>query len=93
MANVVSHESNVRAVLAKVSLGEADAGVVYATDAAAAKGKVRAIEIPVRWNAGTEYALGIVAASRRPAKARAFVDFALADHQGRAILARHGFGR
>jgi molybdate transport system substrate-binding protein len=91
-ANVVSHEASVRAVLAKVSLGEADAGFVYATDAAAAGGRVRAVEIPERWNAVADYPIGVVAASPRPAKARAFVEIVVGA-EGRAILARHGFGR
>ena len=91
-ANVVSRESSVRAVLAKVALGEADAGFVYATDAAAAAGRVSVLAIPERYNVVAEYPIGLVAGSARAAKARAFVDLVLAG-EGQAILSRHGFGR
>jgi molybdate transport system substrate-binding protein len=91
-ANVVSREANVRVALARVALGEADAAFVYATDAAALGGKVRALEIPARANVVAEYPIGVVAASARRAKAEAFVDFVLAA-PGQAILRAHGFGR
>ena len=50
LANVVSYENNVRQVLAKVQLGEADAGIVYTTDAKAAKGQVKTIDVPDPYN-------------------------------------------
>jgi molybdate transport system substrate-binding protein len=86
-ANVVSEETNVRAVLSKVVLGEADAGLVYATDAAAAAGKVRVLELPV--SVVAEYPIGVLAGARSPAAA-AFVDLVLGE-RGQAILRQHGF--
>jgi molybdate transport system substrate-binding protein len=88
-ANVASRETSVRAVLAKVALGEADAGVVYATDAAASA-KVRVIDVPARYNVVAEYPIAVV--TRGPAGdiARAFVD-RVRGVDGQAILRRHGF--
>jgi molybdate transport system substrate-binding protein len=84
--NVVSEETNVRAVLSKVVMGEADAGVVYRTDAAGAGTRVRALELPVAVVA--EYPIGLVVGGR--AAAAAFVDLVLGE-RGQAILRRHGF--
>jgi molybdate transport system substrate-binding protein len=89
LANVVSQEPNVRAVLSKVALGEADVGFVYETDAAGDE-KVRRIEIPERYNVSAEYPIGVLSASRAREQAQAFVDFVLAP-AGRAILRKHGF--
>ena len=87
-SNVVSEETNVRAVLSKVVLGEADAGLVYATDAAAAGGRARVIDLPV--GVVAEYPIGVVAGTRVPVAAAAFVDRVLGE-RGQAILRRHGF--
>ena len=83
-----SLEENVKAVVAKVTLGEADAGIVYATDVLAAGDRATGVEIPDDVNVVAEYP--IVAVSD-DAEAAAFVDFVLSP-TGRAILARYGFG-
>ena len=89
-ANVVSQETNVRVVLTKVALGEADAGVVYATDAATGVNKVRVITVPDRLNIVATYPLAVIAKSGAMRLAEAFVG-AVVGSQGQAILRRHGF--
>jgi molybdate transport system substrate-binding protein len=84
-----SREATVRSVLAKVSLGEADAGIVYATDAAAAG--VTVIEIPDAVNVTASYPIAVVADAPNRSGAAAFVSFVHSPEAG-AILARHGFG-
>lgn len=90
-ANVVSQETNVRAVLSKVALGEADAGFVYATDAASSD-KVAVIDVPSRYNVIAEYPIGVLEGSQAPEKARAFVAL-VSSAQGQAVLRRFGFQR
>jgi molybdate transport system substrate-binding protein len=90
LANVVSREPNVRQVMAKVTLGEADAAVVYRTDAMAGKDKVAIIDIPAKVNVVAEYPVAVLAKAPEAAAARAFVDLLLsADGQKR--LAAAGF--
>lgn len=86
---IVSEESNVRLVRAKVELGEADAAIVYRTDATAIS-DVAVVPIPQGLNVRATYPIGIVAGSERQALARRFVDFVLGEH-GQRILTRHGF--
>jgi len=88
----ISEETDVKAVLTKVSLGEVDAGVVYVTDvlAAAAGGKVTGIEIPAAVNASTSYPIASLTKAPNPAGAAAFTAYVLSD-QGRSALTTAGF--
>ena len=89
-ANVVSNESNVRSVLAKVSLGEADAGIVYLTDVAPdVAGDVRVIEIPSELNVIASYQIAAVQGGNAEAVA-AFISYILSP-EGQATLAEFGF--
>lgn len=89
LANVVSEETNVRQVALKVELAEADAALVYATDAKVAKG-VRVISIPAPYNAVASYNIAALKASAEPQLAELFVSFVLSP-DGQKILAAHGF--
>ncbi len=91
LANVVSYEDNVRAVLTKVVLGEADAGVVYSSDIGPAQAPaVQQFAIPEALNVIATYPLAPVADSRQPNAAAAFVAFVLSP-AGQAILEEYGF--
>jgi molybdate transport system substrate-binding protein len=89
-ANVVSEEHNVRLVATKVDLGEADAGIVYSTDAAAFPALV-VVEVPAEHSPRASYPIASVADAPQPALAAAFVELVLSP-VGQAILAAHGFG-
>ncbi|MEW5991805.1 MAG: molybdate ABC transporter substrate-binding protein [Chloroflexota bacterium] len=89
LANVVSREDNVRTALAKVELGEGDAAIVYASDAAASEG-VTTLELPAEANVVAVYAGVVPTTAEAPAAGRAFLDW-LAGADGQAILARFGF--
>ncbi|MBA3894126.1 MAG: molybdate ABC transporter substrate-binding protein [Gemmatimonadales bacterium] len=91
LANVVSEEDNVKGVVAKVQLGEADAGLVYRSDVSPDHAsRLRVLELPAAANVVASYPIVVLAASRAPDWARAFVDLVLGA-EGRATLARHGF--
>ncbi|WP_116999583.1 molybdate ABC transporter substrate-binding protein [Desertimonas flava] len=85
-----SFEENVRAVSEKVELGEADAGLVYATDITAAGDAAEGVEIPADINVIAEYPIATTAEAGDPELAAAFVEFVLGD--GQAVLAEFGFG-
>jgi molybdate transport system substrate-binding protein len=91
LANVVSDEDSVESVLAKVKLGEADAGFVYVTDARAAGSQVTTIIPPADAQAVASYPIATVKASPNAASAQRFVDFVLSPN-GQAILRAAGFG-
>lgn len=86
-----SEEQNVKAVLTKVKLGEADAGLVYKTDITAAAGDVDGVDIAGADRAVNFYPIATLAASKYPEVAHAFVDYVLSA-AGQAILAKYGFG-
>ena len=88
-ANIVSREDNVKSVVAKIELGEGDAAIVYATDAAAST-KVAAVEVPPAANVTASYAGVVVATSRSASAAGTVLDW-LAGPAGRAVLAGFGF--
>jgi molybdate transport system substrate-binding protein len=88
-ANIVTREDNVKAVVAKIELGEGDAGIVYVTDAAASDA-VRVIDVPPSANVQATYAGVVVKASAHPEAARAFLAW-LAGPDGQAILSTFGF--
>jgi molybdate transport system substrate-binding protein len=86
----VSLEENVKAVVAKVALGEADAGIVYVTDLAAAGPEVEGVGIPREQNVPATYPIAVVKASRRQQRAEAFVALVRSD-RGQRVLERYGF--
>ena len=88
LENVVSDEADVKGVVSKVALGEADAGFVYATDVEPVAGKVRVIDVPASAQPRIEYSVAIVRPSDR---ARRFVA-RLFGGAGRAALREAGFG-
>lgn len=91
LENLVSDEANVRSVLAKVQLAEADAGIVYATDITAdARDKVKTIDIPDQFNVIARYPIAPVKGAANSAGAEAFVSYVLSP-AGQAVLAKYGF--
>ena len=91
LRNVVSNEDNVKAVVAKVQLGEADAGVVYVSDVTPQVARlVRRFEIPDGANVLASYPIAVLRHSPNPGAARAFVELVLSPG-GQRILERHGF--
>jgi molybdate transport system substrate-binding protein len=86
----VSREDNVKAVVTKVSLGEADAGIVYVTDVTAGGGKVEGVDIPQDQNVVATYPIATVKASRAQDQAQAFLDLVLSA-EGQRVLEQHGF--
>ena len=89
-AHVVSRELNVRQVLSKVALGEADAAVVYRTDARNAGRAVEVIPIPPELNVVAEYPVAVIENAKEKALAREFVELLLSP-DGQEALARFGF--
>jgi molybdate transport system substrate-binding protein len=87
---IASRELDVRQVLAKVTLGEADAGIVYRTDANSAKDKVAVVTIPADVNVVAEYPIAVVAAAPHPALAEEWLKFVLSP-AGQELLAQAGF--
>ncbi|CAN5248920.1 molybdate ABC transporter substrate-binding protein [soil metagenome] len=89
-ANVVSNEQDVKGVVQKVMLGEADAGIVYVTDEPPGVGPaVALIDIPEHLNVAVTYPIAIVGSTNEADLASRFVDFVLSE--GQPVLRRFGF--
>jgi molybdate transport system substrate-binding protein len=88
-SHIVSREANVRLVLAKVELGEADAAIVYRTDLAAAR-NVRAIPLPPELAERTKYPMAVAVHAREPELAARWLTLATSA-EGNAVLSRFGF--
>jgi len=85
-----SLETNVKGVVTKVTSGQADAGIVYVTDAKAAAANSAEVDIPDDLNVVATYPIAVLKQAAHADVARAFVDFVLSS-PGQAILARYGF--
>jgi molybdate transport system substrate-binding protein len=90
MVTPASFEENVKAVVTKVTLGEADAGIVYRTDVIAAGDRAGGVVISDDVNVVAEYPIVLTADAANPDEARAFIDF-VRSAAGQAILAKFGF--
>jgi molybdate transport system substrate-binding protein len=92
LANVVSNEEDDASVVAKVAAGEADAGIVYASDVAAAGvTDLRSVDLPVAVNVIASYPIAVVVGSANADAAQAFVDY-VTGAGGQATLGEYGFG-
>ncbi len=89
---VASQEVDVRAVLNKVTLGEADAGIVYVTDVKSAGTRVTGVDIPDQQQVIARYPMAVVKETKNPRLAKAFVDYLLSD-EGQRLLAEFGFSK
>jgi molybdate transport system substrate-binding protein len=88
-ANIASKEDNVKAVVAKIELGEGDAGIVYVTDAKASTG-VATVDVPAAANVPATYSGVVAKTSRNASAANAFLTW-FAGRDGQAILTSFGF--
>jgi molybdate transport system substrate-binding protein len=87
--NAVSNETDVKQVVTKVQLGEADAGIVYVSDAIAASGLVT-LTIPDKFNITAQYPIGILRSSTNKELSAAFIAYLESD-AGQLILSKWGF--
>lgn len=90
--NPVSEESSVTDVLNKVTTGQADAALVYVTDAKNVKDKVATVNFPEAAGAVNVYPIGVLTKAPQPASAQKFVTLVTSD-AGQKILAQHGFAK
>jgi molybdate transport system substrate-binding protein len=85
-----SYEVDVKAVLTKVQLGEADAGLVYASDVVAAGDRIHEVPLPAGDESATSYPIAVTADSEHPDLAEAWVDL-VRSGEGQQVLSRAGF--
>src|SRR5579885_2887314 len=90
LKNVVSYETDVESVVSKVSLGEADAGIVYTTDALANANQLGEIMIPANLQTVADYYIAPIKGSKNAATAQQFVNYILSS-DGQQILTSFGF--
>ena len=91
LRNVVSEEDNVKSVVTKVQLGEADAGMVYRSDVTpAVAGKLRVIDIPGKYNVLASYPIALVKNAPNPDAGHQFIDLVLSP-VGQRILVDQNF--
>lgn len=86
-----SFEESVKGIVAKVTAGEADAGIVYTTDVLAAGERAEGVDIPADFNVSARYPIAVLKSSDSSDAARKFVDF-VNSSEGSTILTRFGFG-
>ena len=91
LKNIVSNEPDVRGIVSKIALGEADAGFVYVTDVRSAASEVRTMAIPAKGQPTVKYEIAVVRSTKHLAATRAFVRLVLGP-DGRRELRRFGFG-
>jgi len=90
LANVVSQEENVKSVVAKVQLGEADAGIVYRSDVTPAVARyIHELDVPDEFNVISAYSIAVVKSTRNAEAARKFVELVQSD-EGQRVLEQHG---
>ncbi len=89
-AHVVSREPNVRQVLAKVAMGEAEAGIVYRTDVRGADEAMRVVSIPPEVSVIAAYPIATLEGAPHPRLARAWIELVLGA-EGRDVLSEAGF--
>jgi molybdate transport system substrate-binding protein len=92
LSKVVSEEPDVKSIVGKLALGEADAGFVYRTDVQPVRDRVLAIAIPAWAQPKVRYELAVGTSSRNKAAARAWVRRMLTDKRARRLLRQAGFG-
>jgi molybdate transport system substrate-binding protein len=91
MGNVVDQEPDVKSIVAKIALGQGDAGFVYKTDARPAGRRVTSVLIPAWAQPPIRYELGVVKSSSHRAAAAAFIK-RVTSLRGRRLLVQAGFG-
>jgi molybdate transport system substrate-binding protein len=89
--HIVSKEQDAEAVLSKITLGEADAGFVYVTDALSQTGKLKEIQLPASAQATAIYPIGIIKGTKNAKVAQQWIDL-VTGSQGQAVLESYGFG-